>query len=226
MSHKIYLGIWGSNAVGKTFVCDILKRRSRYSPIIMTAALQESGINRKIVLPLTGVLQLWLRCLTSFNVLIFRRFYWIKPRYEQSIARADSLNKEVILFEEGLIKKMVEIFPLSAQRPSIYQNIIKGFMSLADTLLALEASAMEGFVYVYCSWDDFLSFNKKRSFCLSATEEDLSVRFMFHELWYALLVCLCRSRGIPVLTIYSRDDEDKIIAQFDNFLKELKNKPD
>lgn len=220
----IKIGIWGSNCVGKTHVCEIIKNNSKYR-ISVYNFFQDTGAARRQdnnlrKMQKRKVLRFLYKTILTKRFSIARRFFWIKPKYETF--QIDSNDSEIFLCEEGLIKKMYEIFPFSiANQKNI--KLFKDFVYISPELLSIEEDYMDGFIYAYSEWENIISNMNRRKFYTSKYDVDiLLMRYRAHDLLYSFLIFLCQIKGLPVITIDSYEDAKEIAKKFDVFIENIK----
>lgn len=218
----VKIGIWGSNCAGKTYVCEIIKKNSKYKVSILNF-FELPVITGKKRIQTRKILKILYKTILIREVSFLRRFFWIKPRYEAYCNFFD--GSEVFMYEEGLIKKMYEIFPFNTLNYKEFIKMLKKFIYVTPDLLSIEENYVAGFLYVYSDPENIiLNMNKRNFFTYKYNKDVLLLRYQAHHLLYSFLISLCQLKGLPVLLIDSYEKEEKIAKKFSIFIESLRMK--
>jgi len=220
------IAILGSNCSGKTFIREIIINKSKYrtSSVNIFDNFQyfDKELHRKII-PKIKIMKLIYKIFLTKNILLWKRFNFIKPKLE--INRVPFFNKsDILLYEEGLIKKMYEIVPFENYNEAKYKQMLKNFICITPDLLSIEKDYVDGFIYIYSDSKNIISNMKKRNFFIDKYKENiLLLRYDTHHILYLYLVALCYFKKIPIILINSYDYENNIIKDFENFIQTIIN---
>ncbi len=224
---ELRLTVLGSNCVGKTFVCDLLKVQSTYNINtinVFESQAQPDKTNQDGSIPFYLSIRLFIKIFFHGDWSFWKRYLWIKHQYEKVIPPYTQLQQhDILLLEEGLVKKMYESFPVKGISPQRYHSLLLKYLRITPILLEMSSCLMDGYIYVYSSKENIFRFMQKRNFFTNIYKRDhLLFRYEAHHILYQFLLQLCAIKGIPFLVLDSAIEKEKIAQQFDAFIKQLK----